>query len=77
MGYLKTIKTFSLAVGVWGMAAGVVSAKTMPPTAVAKGLANTKFASVPEIDAGSGMLAVAVLVSAILFAMEMHRRARG
>lgn len=74
MRYLKTIKAFALTAGVWVMAAGIASAKTMPPQAVAKGLGNTKFASVPEIDAGSGMLAIAVVVSALLFALEMRRR---
>jgi L-amino acid N-acyltransferase YncA len=74
MKLLKTITTFSLATGVWAMVAGIASAKPMPSQAVAKGLGNTKFASVPEIDAGSGLLAIAVVVAATLLTMELRRR---
>lgn len=76
MKTLNAIRTLALASGIWVVAASVALAKP-PDHAVAKGLSKNKYAAVPEIDASSGLLAIAVLVSATLLAMEVRRRRRG
>jgi len=57
-----------------GVGSGVGSGSAMPVGATPVG--NTNVASVPEIDASTGLLAIAAVLAVIAFVWERNRRQR-
>lgn len=71
--YFYLIAALASAIGVGVVASGSSATGTIAGTTPT----NVSVASVPEIDASSGLLALAAVLAVIAFTWERNRRLRG